>query len=499
MYTKRSKKGFTITELIIVIVVIAILAAVLIPTFASLINKANMSADEQVVRQMNTILAAEGVTDKPSNVADAKAILTENGISDFDPTFANNTYYWVGSENRVLLWTEEEVDEGEEPVGAVSYPKESVKKYKDLTEPSVDWSDLSLDYEFSMVEPEEGQTVEEAFLSAVDASGTDADVFLALPKNTTLNLTAEQNRALSHALESDAGVGKHIDLDMNGSTINVVDTYGIDIPSNAALELSNGTFNHKNAAYDDSTFQVEAGASLVLRDMKMNIVAHTAIAPLENASEVIIDDSVINIDSYFGISTNGLTSNAVHILINNSTINNTVDGGGVGICVNCTANVHIKNSKIIGGAHALVMRAGHAEVINTQLETTRTVAGDFKYDSFTWQYKNPKHNDEYIDGAPKTYVWFDGNGFPGAVLVAGDYARETESYPGDVDVSLKNVTFKSANTSEIPHCLVAAKMFKKVVLNYDANTNLGEPILYNYMIPQYFGTITVNGQNKTLD
>lgn len=146
MYTKRSKKGFTITELIIVIVVIAILAAVLIPTFASLINKANMSADEQVVRQMNTILAAEEVTDKPSNVADAKAILTENGISDFDPTFANNTYYWVGSENRVLLWTEEEVDEGEDHVGAVSYPKESVKKYKDLTEPSDDWADLSIDY-----------------------------------------------------------------------------------------------------------------------------------------------------------------------------------------------------------------------------------------------------------------------------------------------------------------------------------------------------------------
>ena len=42
--------------------------------------------------------------------------------------------------------TEEEVDEGEDHVGAVSYPKESVKKYKDLTEPSDDWADLSIDY-----------------------------------------------------------------------------------------------------------------------------------------------------------------------------------------------------------------------------------------------------------------------------------------------------------------------------------------------------------------
>ena len=36
---KRNKKGFTIVELVIVIAVIAILAAVLIPTFSSLIRR----------------------------------------------------------------------------------------------------------------------------------------------------------------------------------------------------------------------------------------------------------------------------------------------------------------------------------------------------------------------------------------------------------------------------------------------------------------------------
>ena len=38
---KSNKKGFTVVELVIVIAIIAILAAVLIPTFASLIQKAN--------------------------------------------------------------------------------------------------------------------------------------------------------------------------------------------------------------------------------------------------------------------------------------------------------------------------------------------------------------------------------------------------------------------------------------------------------------------------
>ncbi len=55
-----NKKGFTIVELVIVIAVIAVLAAVLIPTFSSLIAKANLSADQQTVRNINTELAIAG-------------------------------------------------------------------------------------------------------------------------------------------------------------------------------------------------------------------------------------------------------------------------------------------------------------------------------------------------------------------------------------------------------------------------------------------------------
>ncbi len=40
---KNNKKGFTIVELVIVIAIIAILAAVLIPTFSNVIGKANES------------------------------------------------------------------------------------------------------------------------------------------------------------------------------------------------------------------------------------------------------------------------------------------------------------------------------------------------------------------------------------------------------------------------------------------------------------------------
>ena len=53
MINRNNKKGFTIVELVIVIAVIAILAAVLIPTFSGIIAKANESADIKAVREMN--------------------------------------------------------------------------------------------------------------------------------------------------------------------------------------------------------------------------------------------------------------------------------------------------------------------------------------------------------------------------------------------------------------------------------------------------------------
>lgn len=44
---RNNKKGFTIVELVIVIAVIAILSAVMIPTFSGIVEKANKSAAQQ--------------------------------------------------------------------------------------------------------------------------------------------------------------------------------------------------------------------------------------------------------------------------------------------------------------------------------------------------------------------------------------------------------------------------------------------------------------------
>ena len=62
MNKKMNKKGFTIVELVIVIAVIAILAAVLIPTFAGVVGKANASKALQKVKNAYTATLANDLS-----------------------------------------------------------------------------------------------------------------------------------------------------------------------------------------------------------------------------------------------------------------------------------------------------------------------------------------------------------------------------------------------------------------------------------------------------
>ena len=61
------KKGFTIVELVIVIAVIAILAAVLIPTFSNVIKKANESAVQQAAAALYREALALDLADGTQN------------------------------------------------------------------------------------------------------------------------------------------------------------------------------------------------------------------------------------------------------------------------------------------------------------------------------------------------------------------------------------------------------------------------------------------------
>ena len=118
--TKRS--AFTIVELVIVIAVIAILSAVLIPTFGSIIESANKAVDTQLVAQINTVLAIEDVLGGGVNDAvEIQKVVKENGLKL--QTKSKGQYIWYDIENkRVVLGGLDEngiVLDSEEPTAAL--------------------------------------------------------------------------------------------------------------------------------------------------------------------------------------------------------------------------------------------------------------------------------------------------------------------------------------------------------------------------------------------
>lgn len=69
MKSLKNKKGFTIVELVIVIAVIAILAAVLIPTFSNIVDRANKAAAQADAKNLWTQYCVD-VTEKNESYAD---------------------------------------------------------------------------------------------------------------------------------------------------------------------------------------------------------------------------------------------------------------------------------------------------------------------------------------------------------------------------------------------------------------------------------------------
>ncbi len=135
---RNTKKGFTIVELIIVIAVIGILAAVLIPTFSGLIRNSQEAKDTALVRNLNVLLkmdntkhesmrsVVEALDKQGADITKLTAAITENRIlwdseadlfaylnkgtdgketisyiPDFDGTPLESKYkYWIVSDSK---------------------------------------------------------------------------------------------------------------------------------------------------------------------------------------------------------------------------------------------------------------------------------------------------------------------------------------------------------------------------------------------------------------
>ena len=107
---KLNKKGFTIVELVIVIAVIAILAAVLIPTFSNVIENANEVADLQEARNtMQAYNAHITEVNKGQAMADGVVFKVEKTGTTF-VYYKNELHKFIGKKISEYGTDEEEID-----------------------------------------------------------------------------------------------------------------------------------------------------------------------------------------------------------------------------------------------------------------------------------------------------------------------------------------------------------------------------------------------------
>ena len=123
---KTNKKGFTIVELVVVIAVIAILAAVLIPTFSGIIKKANEASDTVVAKEINTALAEySALNGDPEDFEEVLKAIEGAGyvLANLNAKAGGNLYAWDLDNNQIVYINAK----GETLYKNVDFKQESLK------------------------------------------------------------------------------------------------------------------------------------------------------------------------------------------------------------------------------------------------------------------------------------------------------------------------------------------------------------------------------------
>ena len=127
----KKRSAFTIVELVIVIAVIAILSAVLIPTFGAIIKDANIAADQTAAATLTTELHVELKGKQITSEEDLMQALTDSGVAEklVPKSLGYGYHFWFNMETQSIFVAKAEEVEAmpaanlsasvEEPSGAV--------------------------------------------------------------------------------------------------------------------------------------------------------------------------------------------------------------------------------------------------------------------------------------------------------------------------------------------------------------------------------------------
>ncbi len=401
MQSKMNKKGFTVVELVIVIAVIAILAAVLIPTFSSLIRKANESVDIQLVRQMNTILQTdETVNGKPASIEGVKAVLAENGIVDYTPALADNAFAWDKGENIVILM-DKTTQKG-------IFPEE----YKDVDYVASTWVIFGGTVNVPMSDL--GANIDEALANAKPGQ--------------TIVLSSDQTLTI-------AAPSENVNLDLNGkklTLVNTIDGNGSPLAENGVWELSNGTVEASNY------LAIATGANLVLKDIDWTTTSTYAIHLENHASRVDITGGTIIADVPIGTSFSSGTSRHVIANLTGVQLGTQANPCNTGISMITSGDVTVTNCTIYATEKCVYNRAGNMTIQNSTMNYQPTA-------DYVDTYLGNEGPGYPAPAGIKSWHWLGGTSGVNAPIVVGDF--RAKHYSADANCTLVKVTINCANST----------------------------------------------------
>ena len=303
-----NKKGFTIVELVIVVAVIAILAAVLIPTFSSIIKKANESADIQALNAMNKILAMEEATFTGTmEIMDAYKVFDNNGIkADTYTALYKGRYYFYDVSLERVLYTDE------------NYNVLAPEEHKNVVK-NTNWRSLNGTINETKVEPNANgvyaiSTPEQLYYVAKNYSGSES---------ITIELASDIDllgAAVAFENNISSGTLKIVGTKADGSATVIKNFVGYN-QYNAVSESADGTIRNYNSGFISSV----KGGNVHLE----NLIFDNCVVEVPDAGNVAI---VVG-----SLSTN--SGNTIkNVTVQNSTVSgNRNTGALVGMCYDVAA------------------------------------------------------------------------------------------------------------------------------------------------------------------
>lgn len=307
MILNKKKKAFTLVEIVIVIAVIAILAAILIPTFSNVIENARISSDTAIVKNINSILQIEEVSSgKKESLQEALDDAYKGGYSleKITPT-SNGDIVWNEEINRFALIKDDKLLFGDDETKEI-LKKEKHKLWKIVN----NVNDLnSSEYSLYLINAESDEITVN---SGIDTSKSEIKKIIYTGSDITKSIKIYTNSA-DTTLEIDAlkDTVKHYGLVKSVLIKNIssesYEEYGSVL---SGVEINKGKF------YAGNTSDIRGG---VVCNPSSNLTKTITIS----ASEDAIISSIILGDNYD--STNSPTSVENNLPKKFTIINNKID------------------------------------------------------------------------------------------------------------------------------------------------------------------------------